>query len=64
VVRVMTQGGPVRSTTVLVYAIYEEVFVNLRIGRASALAMIFFALLLVVTVLQLRFFRRGLSGAT
>jgi ABC-type sugar transport system permease subunit len=63
VVRVMTQGGPVRSTTVLVYAIYEEVFVNLRVGRASALAMVFFALLLGVTVLQLRFFRRGLSGA-
>lgn len=58
VVRVMTQGGPVRSTTVLVYAIYEQIFLNLRVGRASALVMIFFALLLALTVLELAFFQR------
>jgi len=28
VVRVMTQGGPVNSTTVFVYAIYEQIFLN------------------------------------
>lgn len=61
VVRVMTQGGPIRSTTVFVYAIYEEVFVNLRVGRASALAVLFFGLLLVLTTLQLALFRRGLE---
>lgn len=53
VVRVMTQGGPVRSTTIFVYAIYEHVFVNLRVGRASALTVIFFAFLLGLTGLQL-----------
>jgi ABC-type sugar transport system permease subunit len=58
VVRVMTQGGPVRSTTVLVYAIYEQIFLNLRVGRASALVMVFFALLLALTVLELAFFQR------
>jgi sn-glycerol 3-phosphate transport system permease protein len=58
VVRVMTQGGPVRSTTLLVYAIYEQVFLNLRVGRASALIMVFFALLLLLTLLQLWAFRR------
>jgi ABC-type sugar transport system permease subunit len=58
VVRVMTQGGPVRSTTVLVYAIYEQIFLNLRVGRASALVMIFFALLLALTLLELAFFQR------
>ncbi|HEY0467425.1 MAG TPA: sugar ABC transporter permease, partial [Polyangiaceae bacterium] len=31
VVRVMTQGGPVRSTTVFVYAIYEQLFLDLRV---------------------------------
>lgn len=59
VVRVMTQGGPVRSTTLFVYAIYEHVFVNLRVGRASAMIVIFFALLLVLTVLQLWALRAG-----
>jgi ABC-type sugar transport system permease subunit len=68
VVRVMTQGGPVRSTTIFVYAIYEHVFVNLRVGRASALTVVFFALLLGLTGLQLWAWRRssgqpGASGA-
>ncbi len=53
VVRVMTQGGPVKATTIFVYAIYEHVFVNLRVGRASALIVVFFLLLLALTGLQL-----------
>jgi sn-glycerol 3-phosphate transport system permease protein len=58
VVRVMTQGGPVRSTTVFVYAIYEQVFLNLRVGRASALVVVFFFLLLLLTGLQLWAWRK------
>jgi sn-glycerol 3-phosphate transport system permease protein len=58
VVRVMTQGGPVRSTTVFVYAIYEQVFLDLRVGRASALVVVFFVLLLALTALQLWAWRR------
>lgn len=53
IVRVMTQGGPVNATTVFVYAIYEQVFMNLRVGRASALTVVFFALLVVLTMFQL-----------
>lgn len=63
VVRVMTQGGPVRSTTVFVYAIYEQVFMNLRVGRASALTVVFFAFLLALTGLQLWAWRLGSRGA-
>jgi sn-glycerol 3-phosphate transport system permease protein len=58
VVRVMTQGGPVRSTTVFVYAIYEQIFENLRVGRASAEVVVFFVLLLGLTLLQLWAWRR------
>jgi sn-glycerol 3-phosphate transport system permease protein len=58
VVRVMTQGGPVKSTTVFVYAIYEQVFMNLRVGRASAEVVVFFVLLLGLTLLQLRAWRK------
>lgn len=57
VVRLLTQGGPVRSTTVLVYAIYEQLFRDLRVGRASALVVIFFVLLSLLTWLKLRIFR-------
>jgi ABC-type sugar transport system permease subunit len=58
VVRVMTQGGPVRSTTLLVYAIFEQIFLNLRVGRASALSVAFFVVLLALTSLQLWVHRR------
>lgn len=58
VVRVMTQGGPVRSTTVFVYSIYEQMFMDLRVGRASAEVVVFFLILLGLTGLQLWAFRR------
>ena len=57
VVRVMTQGGPVRSTTVFVYAIYEQLFLDLRVGRASAESVLFFAVLLALTGGQFLLFR-------
>ncbi len=58
VVRVMTQGGPSNSTTFFVYAIYEQIFQNLRVGRASAEVVAFFFLLLALTGLQLWTWRR------
>jgi sn-glycerol 3-phosphate transport system permease protein len=63
VVRVMTQGGPVKSTTLFVYAIYEQVFIDLRVGRASAMVVVFFVVLLGLTVLQLAAFRLARRGA-
>jgi len=57
VVRLLTQGGPVRSTTVLVYAIYEQLFRDLRVGRASALVVAFFVVLALLSWLKLRAFR-------
>lgn len=62
VVRLLTQGGPVRSTTVLVYAIYEQLFRDLRVGRASALVVLFFALLSGLTWLKLRAFAAEEAG--
>ena len=54
VVRIMTQGGPARATELFVYAIYEQVFLDLSIGRASALTVVFFGMLLALSALQLR----------
>jgi len=53
VVRIITQGGPARATELLVYAIYEEIFMNLRVGRASALTVVFFAMLFAVGLASL-----------
>ncbi len=65
VVRIMTQGGPVQSTTLFVYAIYEEIFQNLRVGRASALIVFFFVFLMGLTLLNVfAFSRRDRARAT
>ncbi len=63
VVRIMTQGGPGRATELFVYAIYEQVFLDLSVGRASALTVAFFVMLLALSVLQLRAWR-GRGTAT
>jgi ABC-type sugar transport system permease subunit len=57
IVRIVTQGGPARATRLFVYAIYEEIFLDLRVGRASALTVVFFAVLLALASFQVRSFR-------
>jgi sn-glycerol 3-phosphate transport system permease protein len=57
VVRIMTQGGPAGVTELFVYAIYEQIFLDLSVGRASALTVAFFVLLLGTAGLQLRAWR-------
>ena len=47
---VLTQGGPSRASTVLLYYLWEERFQNLNVGRASALTVILVILLLVFTI--------------
>ncbi|MCB0160844.1 MAG: sugar ABC transporter permease [Caldilineaceae bacterium] len=50
---VMTQGGPGTATFVYVYYIYQAAFQYLKMGYASALAWILFAIILALTLLQL-----------
>ena len=63
VVRIMTGGGPARATTLFVYAIYEQVFLNLSVGRASALAVVYFLVLCLLAAAQLRAWRAQTRGA-
>jgi multiple sugar transport system permease protein len=56
---VLTEGGPIGSTTVTALYMYDTAFSDLRLGRASAIAYILFAFVLLVTLIQLRVFRRG-----
>jgi len=51
---VMTQGGPLRSTTSLVLLMYEEGFRWWRMGTAAAIAFMLFIVILILTFLQLR----------
>ena len=48
----MTQGGPFDSTNVLVYAIYKNAFEYFNVGKASAIAYVLFAIILILTLIQ------------
>ena len=52
VVAIMTDGGPGRSTKMLVTYIYDEAFNKIRYGSASAIAMVLLVIVLLVTIIQ------------
>ncbi|QJC53562.1 ABC transporter permease subunit [Paenibacillus albicereus] len=51
-IHILTKGGPAGSTDVLVYSIYREAFVNYQFGTGSALAIVLFAIMLLLTLVQ------------
>jgi len=51
-VKIMTDGGPGRATSVLSLRIYIEGFVNMKMGYASSIAYTLFAIITVATILQ------------
>lgn len=51
---IMTNGGPLRSTTLYAQYLYENAFRFFRMGYASALAWILFLIVLVLSLLALR----------
>lgn len=58
IIRVMTDGGPVNATNMLVYHLYERGFIQSQAGPAGVVAMVMFVLMLILTLLQLRFLER------
>lgn len=62
-VYIMTEGGPLHSTDVLVYRIYQTAWEFLRFGEASAMAVVLFGLLLALTVIQFRLLGRRIEHA-
>jgi len=56
---VMTQGGPANSTLSVVLLMYEEGFRWWNLGYGAALAFVLFALILAVSLVQLRLQRRA-----
>ena len=60
-VYVMTQGGPGNATNVVNYQIYQTAFQNFDVGSAAAMSLVLFAVILVVTVIQFRFFRSRIT---
>jgi sn-glycerol 3-phosphate transport system permease protein len=54
----MTAGGPVNGTNTLVYYIYQQGFINFNAGDAAAAAIIMFAIMLGITLIQMRYAER------
>ena len=57
-VKTLTEGGPNHASEVLLFTIYQEGFVYMRVGYASAMTVVFLAILVVLMFLQYRLLDR------
>jgi multiple sugar transport system permease protein len=53
---IITGGGPGNATRVLSMLIYETGFSYLKMGRAAAISAVLFAIMMIFTALQMRFY--------
>jgi len=56
---VMTQGGPLNATNTTAYYLYQNAFQFFQMGKASAIAVLLFLLMLLLTWIQFRFVDRS-----
>jgi ABC-type sugar transport system permease subunit len=58
-VSILTNGGqPMNSTITPIVAIFNQAFVNFRLGYASAMSYVYFAIIFVLTLFQMRYLGR------
>lgn len=55
------QGGPLNSTKSLVLFIYQEAFKSFKMGYASATTVVLFVIIMVLTMLQMKFLQRRIE---
>ena len=60
-IAVTTQGGPANSTSAIIWYVYESAFRFSKMGYASAMSVALFAVLILITILQMRALRAGSS---
>jgi len=58
---VMTGGGPGTSTEIITLLIYKTAFNFGKMGEATAMSVIYFLLILIFSLIQLRVLRRGVE---
>ncbi len=63
IVYVLTSGGPLGSTKVLVFYLYEHAFKFFEMGYASAVAYVLFTILIILTLLQVKYMRSRVYDA-
>ena len=57
----LTEGGPLKRTNVLVYSIYDQVFHQNNEGRAAVMAVALFFITLVLTLIELKLLERRVT---
>jgi len=57
IIYTLTSGGPGGTTNSISIDIYKEAFVNNRFGYATAKSLLFVILILIITVVQVKFFK-------
>jgi multiple sugar transport system permease protein len=57
-IQILTSGGPANATNVLVFYFYQQAFGNHDFGYGSALAVVLFVIILLLTLLQWRMRKR------
>lgn len=58
---ILTQGGPGNATLSVVQFVYRDGLQNTELGYASAAAVVLFAAIFVLTIIQIRLFRLGME---
>ncbi|NTU80493.1 MAG: sugar ABC transporter permease [Chloroflexales bacterium] len=61
IIKVLTDGGPVDATSTLIYHLYELGFVSYDAGKAGVVAVVLFTIMLVLTLIQLRYLERRIA---
>jgi len=59
---ILTGGGPVRATSVIVHYLYQNGFQWFNMGYAAAIAYVLFAMLLILTIVQWTYRSRWVFG--
>lgn len=54
---IMTQGGPGNATRVIGLMVYEQGFVHMKMGFASAMSIVLLAIILSITMIQRKFLK-------
>lgn len=60
-VNIMTQGGPVDRSLVLVYYIFQRAFTDLRMGYAAAMSVFLFIITIIITLINWKLLGRNVT---
>ena len=58
IIHAVTQGGPYKSTEILVYKVYNDGFIGLDLGGSAAQSVILMFIVITLTVIQFRYIER------